>query len=138
TGLDDIRKQFKVPAQFPGAVLAAADEAARRDPSGSHVDRTSVDFRTLDPASATDLDQAFAIELAGPDPTSDDIILQYAIADVGFFVDHGGPIDAEAWRRGGTVYLPGSRAPLYPSALCEAAASLLPDGPRPAVVFSVR
>jgi exoribonuclease R len=88
---------------------------------------------TLDPASATDLDQAFAIERSG-----DDLVLRYAIADVGFFVDDAGVLDAEAWRRGGTVYLPDRKAPLYPSPLSEAAASLLPDGPRPAVVFSVR
>ena len=54
---------------------------------------------TLDPASATDLDQAFAIERSG-----DDLVLRYAIADVGFFVDDAGVLDAEAWRRGGTVY----------------------------------
>ena len=50
----------------------------------------------------------------------------------------GDPVDAEAWRRGVTVYLPGRRAPLYPPVLSEAAASLLPDGPRPSVVFTVR
>lgn len=137
-GLDGIREQLKVPEEFPAEVLAAAAEAAARQPGGSHVDRTNVEFRTLDPASSTDLDQAFAIEISGPAGGNGDIILHYAIADVGFFVDHGGPIDTEAWRRGGTVYLPGARAPLYPPALCEAAASLLPDGPRPAVVFIVR
>jgi len=137
-GLDGIREQLKVPEEFPAEVLAAAAEAAARRPGGSHVDRTNVEFRTLDPASSTDLDQAFAIEIAGPAGGDGDIILHYAIADVGFFVDHGGPIDTEAWRRGGTVYLPDARAPLYPPALCEAAASLLPDGPRPAVVFIVR
>ncbi len=40
--------------------------------------------------------------------------------------------------RGVTVYLPDGKAPLYPPALSEGAASLLPDGPRPAVVFVVR
>lgn len=132
-GLDKLRSEFAVPGEFSPDVLAAADEAARRDPAATHADRTDVEFRTLDPASSTDLDQAFAIEVAG-----DDIVLRYAIADVGFFVDEGGPIAAEAWKRGMTVYLPGERAPLYPTALCEAAASLLPDGPRPAVVFTVR
>ena len=37
-----------------------------------------------------------------------------------------------------TIYLPGDRAGLYPPQLAEGAASLLPDGPRPAVVFTVR
>ncbi len=138
SGLDAIRDQLEIPADFPTDVLAAAEEAAGRQPSHSHADRTGVDFRTLDPESSTDLDQAFAIDVAGPSIDSADIVLHYAIADVGFFVDHGGPLEAEAWRRGGTVYLPGARAPLYPPALGETAASLLPDGPRPAVVFTVR
>ena len=60
-------------------------------------------------------------------------MLHYAIADVGFFVRPGDPVDTEAWRRGVTVFLPGRRARLYPPALSEAAASLLPDGPRPSV-----
>ena len=137
-GLEAIREQLQIPSQFPPDVLEAAQRAARRTPGPEHVDRTMVDFRTLDPASSTDLDQAFAIDVVGPAHGDGDIVLQYAIADVGFFVDHGDPIDVEAWTRGGTVYLPGQRAPLYPPVLCEAAASLLPDGPRPAVVFVVR
>jgi exoribonuclease R len=57
---------------------------------------------------------------------------------VAWFVDDGDPLDAEAWKRGETLYLPDGRAPLYPPVLSERAASLLPDGPRPAVVFLVR
>ncbi len=132
-GLDAIRAEVDLPGEFPPAVVAAAEEAAARQPGASHVDRTSVDYVTLDPASATDLDQAFAIETAG-----DDLVLHYAIADVGFFVDPGSVLDAEAWKRGGTVYLPDGKVPLYPRPLSEAAASLLPGGPRPAVVFTVR
>ncbi|HSB87562.1 MAG TPA: RNB domain-containing ribonuclease [Ilumatobacteraceae bacterium] len=131
-GLAVIRDQFKVPAAFPAPVVAAAAEAARRQPT-AHVDRTDWPFATLDPASATDLDQAFHIEIA-----DDDVLLHYAIADVAWFVVEGDPIDAEAWDRGTTQYLPDGRAGLYPADLSEGAASLLPDGPRPAVVFHVR
>jgi len=131
-GLAAIRTRFSVPEGFPPAVLAAAEAAAGRAPTG-HVDRTGRHFVTLDPASATDLDQAFAIEQAGPD-----ILLHYAIADVAWFVDDGDPCDREAWRRGTTLYLPDGKAGLYPRALSEGAASLLPDGPRPAVIFTVR
>src|SRR6185312_12560357 len=132
TGLAAIRAQYQVPAGFPPAVLAAAEAAAKRVPS-AHVDRTAMPFVTLDPASSTDLDQAFTIERAGAD-----LVLRYAIADIGWFVDDGGPLDAEAWHRGETLYLPDGRAPLYPPVLSEEAASLLPGGPRPAIVFTVR
>ncbi|MGE3690917.1 MAG: RNB domain-containing ribonuclease [Novosphingobium sp.] len=131
-GLAAIRGQFKVPDDFPSEVLAAAEAAARRAP-GEHADRTDMPFVTLDPASSTDLDQAFAIEPAGPD-----LLLHYAIADVTWFVDDGGPIDVEAWRRGATTYLPDGKAGLYPPVLSEGAASLLPAGPRPCVIFTVR
>ena len=131
-GLAAIRAQFQVPAAFPPQVEAAAAAAARRTLDG-HVDRTDRPFVTLDPASSTDLDQAFTIERAGAD-----LLLHYAIADVGWFVDPGSEIDAEAWRRGATLYLPDGKASLYPAVLGEQAASLLPDGPRPAVVFAVR
>jgi exoribonuclease R len=131
-GLAAIRTQFKVPASHPPAVLAAAKLAAKRRPT-AHADRTGEHFVTLDPAASTDLDQAFAIEASGAD-----FLLHYAIADVAWFVDDGDPLDTEAWARGVTMYLPDGKAGLYPPVLAEGAASLLPDGPRPAVVFSVR
>ncbi len=131
-GLQRIRQQFKVPADFPEDVLQAAEAAAKRAPT-AHVDRTDWPFVTLDPAESTDLDQAFHIEMAG-----NDVLLHYAIADVAWFVDDGDPIDNEAWQRGETLYLPDGKAGLYPPSLAEGAASLLPDGVRPAVVFHVR
>jgi exoribonuclease R len=130
-GLAAIRTQYQVPGEFPEAVLAAAEAAAQRIPT-EHADRTDRSFVTLDPASSTDLDQAFAIERAGSD-----LLLHYAIADVAWFVDDNGSIDAEAWRRGQTLYMPDCKARLYPARLSEDAASLLPTGPRPAVIFTV-
>src|SRR5687768_3219191 len=141
-GLSRIRAEFQVPAAFPSEVLAAAAAAAARAPA-DHADRTSTPFVTLAPAASTDLDQAFAIERSGAD-----LILPYATADVAWFVDDGdrlsgdasaealakaeapgeGGIDAEAWRRGETLYLPDGKAGLYPPVLSEGAASLLPDG----------
>jgi exoribonuclease R len=131
-GLTAIRTQYQVPRTFPQPVLEAAEAAARRIPS-EHIDRTDIPFVTLDPASATDLDQALAIETSG-----NDLLLRYAIADVAWFVSDGDPVDEEAWRRGTTLYLPDGKASLYPPVLSEGAASLLPDGPRPAVIFTVR
>jgi len=131
-GLAAIRGQFQVPETFPPAVLQEAEAAASRHPR-DHRDRTDEHFVTLDPATSTDLDQAFAITADGKD-----LILHYAIADVAWFVADGGAIDQEAWKRGTTIYMPDGKAGLYPKVLAENAASLLPDGPRPAIVFAVR
>ena len=131
-GLAEIRAQFRVPEGFPAETLAAAQESARRAP-GAHAGRTAMPFVTLDPASSTDLDQAFSIERSGAD-----LLLHYAIADVAWFVDEGGALNREAWVRGETTYLPDAKAGLYPPVLAEGAASLLPDGPRPAVIFTTR
>ncbi|MBI4884312.1 MAG: RNB domain-containing ribonuclease [Actinobacteria bacterium] len=132
SGLVAIREQFAVPDGFGPDVAAAAEQAARRVPKG-HVDRTNWPFVTLDPAYSTDLDQAFTIDKVG-----NELLLHYAIADVAWFVSDGDALDGEAWRRGSTIYLPDGKAALYPRELAEGAASLLPDGPRPAVVFHVR
>ena len=131
-GFADIRQQFQLPSTFPEAVEQDAREAISRTPD-AHADRTALPFATLDPASSRDLDQAFAVEPAGSD-----IILHYAIADVGWFVREGGPMDQEAWLRGTSQYLPDGKVPLYPPILSEGAASLLPDGDRPAIIFTVR
>ena len=131
-GLAAIRAQYAIPAEFPPEVLAEAEATKNRAPT-AHADWTDRSFVTLDPATSTDLDQAFVIEPAGAD-----LILHYALADIGWFVPAGGAMEAEAWKRSLTLYLPDDRARLYPAALSEAAASLLPDGPRPAIVASVR
>ncbi|MFD1787616.1 RNB domain-containing ribonuclease [Sphingomonas floccifaciens] len=131
-GLGAIRSEFAVPTGFPPEVLAAAEAASRRVPD-AHRDRTAIPFVTLDPASSTDLDQAFAIEASGGD-----LLLHYAIADIGWFVEDGDAIDREAWARGETLYLPDGKAGLYPPVVAEGAASLLPDGPRPAIVLTTR
>jgi len=131
-GLTAIRAEFSVPKGFPAGVIEAATRAVARRPS-EHVDRTAIPFVTLDPASSTDLDQAFWIESTGSD-----LVLRYAIADIAWFVEEGDAVDVEAWKRGETIYLPDGKAGLYPPILSEAAASLLPGGPRPATIFVVR
>lgn len=131
-GLAAIRTQFQLPEAFPAAAEAEAQQAAQRGLEG-HADRTALAFVTLDPAESRDLDQAFAIEQSGAD-----MLLHYAIADVGGFVPDGGAMDGEAWHRGTSQYLPDGKAPLYPPILSEGAASLLPDGERPAIIFTVR
>lgn len=127
------RQELGVRAEFPPEVARAAEEAARRDPSGApgRADRTAIPFVTVDPPGSRDLDQALRLERAG-----EGFRVWYAIADVGFWVEPGGPIEREAWLRGVTFYAPDCRQPLYPPALSEGAASLLPDAVKPAFVFA--
>jgi exoribonuclease R len=132
-GLSAIRAEFGVREDFPAQAQAEADERASNGPlAAERVDLTDVGFVTLDPASSTDLDQAFFVERDG-----DNIVLHYAIADVSAWVTPGGAIETESWLRGVTVYAPDGSVPLYPRSLSSGVASLLPDGPRPAVVLEV-
>ena len=133
-GLARIRDEQGVPGPFPPDVLAEAERAADAtgDVLDGRPDRTGIPLVTLDPASSSDLDQAFALHQEG-----DDIVLSYAIADLSAFVVPGGAIEQEAWRRGVTVYLPDGKANLHPPAIADSAASLLPTGPRPSVLLTV-
>ena len=63
--------------------------------------------------------------------------MRYAIADVAAVVPAGGAVEQEAWLRGQTVYCPDERISLYPPAIGEGAASLLPDQERPALVYVI-
>lgn len=126
-----IRAQLGVAIAFPEDVLAEA-RAAAAAPQASLADQTDVRFVTIDPPGSMDLDQAMCIERDGAGYR-----VRYAIADVPAFVVADGAMDAEARRRGQTVYCPDERAPLHPPVLSEAAASLLPDTVRPAFVWDI-
>jgi exoribonuclease R len=132
-GFARIREEFEIPGEFPDEVVRAAEEVARHTVEASgRTDLRSVEFFTVDPPGSLDLDQAMHLERRG-----DGYRVLYAIADMAEFAQRGGAIEAEAWRRGETVYCPDTRIPLYPLELSEGAASLLPDVDRPAVVFTI-
>jgi exoribonuclease R len=130
---DRVRDDAGVPPAFPADVLEEARRSAGRRVGGDgRDDLTGVDFLTVDPPGSRDLDQAMHLERS-----ADGYVVLYAIADVAAFVPRGGAVEAEAWRRGVTVYAPDRRTPLYPPALSEGAASLLPGETRPAIVFRI-
>ncbi|HEY0506754.1 MAG TPA: RNB domain-containing ribonuclease, partial [Blastococcus sp.] len=114
-----IRAEFDVPEEFPATVLAEARRRAAQ-PCLAELDASDLPLVTLDPVGSQDLDQAVHLAARG-----DGYRVSYAIADVGAVVDPGGPLDAEARRRGQTLYSPDRRIPLHPPVLSEGAASLL-------------
>lgn len=126
-----LRSQLEVPGDFASDVL---DEAAHATQSVVLPDEDASDIPlvTIDPVGSRDLDQAVHIARDGTG-----FLVTYAIADVAAFVRPGGAVDAEAHRRGETLYFPDRRVPLHPPALSEGAASLLPDQVRPAVLWRI-
>ena len=132
-GLDKIRRDFEVPTGFPADVEEEAEEAARSPSFGEgRNDVRDVPFVTIDPPGSRDLDQAFFASRRDAG-----FRVQYAIADLAPFVRPGGTVDAEAWRRGQTIYMPDARSPLHPTVISEGAASLLPDTERAALLWTV-
>jgi ribonuclease R len=123
--------------EFPDEVDAAASEAAlrgRREPGAHRIDRTDLLLFTIDPADAKDHDDALSIDLR-EDGSAE---IGVHIADVSHFVEEGGAVDLEAFRRGTSVYLVDRVLPMLPHALSSDACSLIPDADRFALsVFAV-
>ncbi len=131
-GVRHLRDALEVPDTFPAEVIAEADRAATT-PRLPSLDRTDIEFVTIDPPGSMDLDQAVHIERSGAG-----YVVHYAIADVAAWVSPGGAIDTEARKRGQTLYAPDWRAALHPPRLSESAASLLADRtPRPAQLWTI-
>jgi VacB/RNase II family 3'-5' exoribonuclease len=130
-GVAAIRAEMAVTPEFPAEVVAEAEKAAR-SPRLPELDRTDIPFVTIDPPTSQDLDQALHIERRGTG-----FRVHYAIADVAAFVTPGGAVDEEAHRRGETLYGVGGKIPLHPKELSEAACSLLPDGDRPVLLWTI-
>ena len=129
--LAKLRASFGVSLDFPGEVVAEAEKAAREAPLPD-ADETAIPFVTIDPPESMDLDQAMHLERR-----DGGYRVRYAIADVAAFVPPGGAMDAEAHARGQTFYAPDADARLYPKAVSEGAASLLPGEVRPALVWTM-
>lgn len=129
--LGELRTRLDVPQDFPPAVLAAADSAAKAPRLPDH-DATDIPFFTIDPPHSVDLDQALHLSRRGTGYR-----VRYAIADVAAFVVPGGALDAEAHRRVQTLYFPDGKVPLHPPVLSDGAASLLPDQTAPALLWQI-
>ncbi|MBB4942058.1 exoribonuclease R [Streptosporangium album] len=130
-GFERIRRELKLPGEFPQTVTDEAEWVAQV-PALPALDRTELPLITIDPPGSMDLDQAMHLE-----ERPGGYRVWYAIADVAAFVRPGGAIDTEARSRGETVYMPDHRVPLHPAILSEGAASLLPGVTRPAALWCV-
>ncbi len=133
-GIARIQAELEVTPDFPPDVQEAAARAAA-SPRLPELDRTDLEFVTIDPETAQDLDQAVHVVRDGE---SDGYVVHYAIADLAAFITAGDPVDVEANLRGETLYGADSKVPLHPPVISEDAGSLLPDKVRPALLWTIR
>jgi ribonuclease R len=101
------------------------EEVARR------LDLRAKPVFTIDPFDAKDFDDAIHVLPL----ENGHFEVGVHIADVAFYVEEGGPIDAEAYRRGTSVYLVDRTIPMLPEKLSNGVCSLRPHEDK--LAFSV-
>lgn len=122
--LDVIR--LRAPTDFPPSLLAAADRLATNPPpdpdAARRKDLTHLVALAIDDETTVEVDDALSVE-------SDDGGLQIwiHIADPSRYIALGSALDAEARRRGSTVYLPTGQFFMFPPTLASGSLSLRPD-----------
>ncbi len=116
---------------FSPRVEEEAAAVARKEP-GDREDLRDLATVTIDGADARDFDDAISVER-----THTGYRLWVHIADVTHYVQPEGPLDREARRRGNSVYLPGTVAPMLPAQLSENACSLRPGEEKATVTVEI-
>ena len=121
---------FDLPRRWPRALRRELAELDRLPDGDGRQDLTGLPFVTIDGAGARDFDDAVCARrrrLGG-------WTLWVAIADVAHYVRPGSKLDAEARKRGTSVYFPDRVVPMLPPELSEDRCSLLPDAERRVLV----
>lgn len=128
---DALFASIETSRDFSPKVEDEAEDVAKKD-IGERKDLRDLPTVTIDGEDAKDFDDAISIER-----TRDGYRLWVHIADVTHYVKPGGPLDREASRRGNSVYLPGTVAPMLPPRLSNDVCSLKPDSERAAVTVEL-
>jgi ribonuclease R len=117
--------RFDLPNEFPSAALREAQAYGDRvdaAEAATRVDLRELPLVTIDGDDARDFDDAVYAE-----PQGDGYRLIVAIADVSHYVRPGTALDAEAQKRGTSVYFPTRVLPMLPTALSDHLCSLAPQ-----------
>lgn len=123
--VEAIIDEFNLPRRFPKKVVEEVRNAYSREISAQDFSRRK-DLRllptvTIDGEMAKDFDDAVSVRLM-----EHGYRLWVHIADVGFYVPWDSAVDAEARKRGTSVYFPDRVIPMLPKELSEDLCSLKP------------
>lgn len=125
-----------LPREFPTDVLREAAQVEPVVPAseiGGRLDLRLMPLVTIDGADAKDFDDAVFAE-----PVRGGFRLVVAIADVSHYVQAGGALDGEAYKRSTSVYFPGFVVPMLPETLSNGICSLMPNVDRMCMVCDMR
>lgn len=115
-------KSYQVSDKFPKAVIEEADkisDSGLKDILG-RIDLREENIYTIDSEDTKDIDDAVSIKK----DIDGSYKLSVHIADVSHYVRPGSAIDAEAIKRGTSIYMPGFVLPMLPRALSNGICSL--------------
>ncbi|MBI5464597.1 MAG: RNB domain-containing ribonuclease, partial [Ignavibacteriales bacterium] len=132
--LRSVLREFGLPTEYPREVLAEANGLPGEIPL-SEIERR-LDMRktlcvTIDPVDAKDFDDAVSFEKMD----NGNYWLGVHIADVSWYVHEHTLLDAEALKRGTSVYIPNGVIPMLPERLSNHLCSLRPNEDK--LTFSV-
>ncbi len=127
TDILSIIRAYGLPEEFPEEVMAQAarmperlsEEVSLEEAYPGRLDLRSLPTVTIDGEDAKDLDDAVTLSKEG-----DIYHLGVHIADVTHYVQEGSPLDAEAFKRGTSVYLVDRVIPMLPHRLSNGICSL--------------
>ena len=123
TARKSVMVTYGLPENFPENVLNEAEKILQTVTEKLISDRRDLRDKiifTIDGADAKDLDDAISLEK----DENDNFVLGVHIADVTHYVKEGSAINAEAIKRGTSVYLAGSVIPMLPKKLSNGICSL--------------
>ncbi len=129
-GVDIMSKilKYNVDPIFPDEVVKAAQQftTVTEDELEGRRDIRDIPYITIDGDDAKDFDDAVYVRQLDDGGYQ----LGVSIADVSHYVTENGILDKEAYRRGTSVYLPGTVIPMLPEALSNHICSLQPHEDR--------
>ncbi len=137
-GIDimDIAEQHGIPTVFSKKAMKQA--RCIHEPRKDHQNFDRADLRgetifTIDGIYSKDFDDAISLEMDGSD-----YVLGVHIADVGYYIQKGSPLDLEARKRGMTAYLLSSVFPMFPKMISNGVCSLNENVDRYTITVKMR